>query len=211
VELDLQLPSMTHGKKGFDRIVHAFKTVLNQSLAWLFADLDHSDLNSGMYISTSRVELRIYAHTRPGPVSLHHPILYDIQPEITKLPDVIVPIINSEESISDPMYEEQLLEWLGMVSLESPRLRPGSIDRYLCRYDLPEEFESEDMAALAPQNLVRLRWHGFAPSKFILNTWLIPKAALKEHWFALSASTFADTSYSIFCSGGRNVLLWECG
>ena len=31
---------MLHGKKGFDRIVWAFKNVLNQTLAWLFCDLE---------------------------------------------------------------------------------------------------------------------------------------------------------------------------
>jgi ribonuclease P/MRP protein subunit RPP40 len=48
IELDLRLPSMLHGKKGFDRILHAFKNVLNESHAWLFVDLDHADLSSGM-------------------------------------------------------------------------------------------------------------------------------------------------------------------
>ena len=39
VELNLRLPSMLHGKKGFERIVWAFKNVLNHSVAWLFYDL----------------------------------------------------------------------------------------------------------------------------------------------------------------------------
>lgn len=30
---------MLHGKKGFERIVGAFKNVLNHSVAWLFYDL----------------------------------------------------------------------------------------------------------------------------------------------------------------------------
>lgn len=47
IELNLRLPSMLHGKKGFERIVWAFKNVLNQSLAWLFCDLDPKDLNDG--------------------------------------------------------------------------------------------------------------------------------------------------------------------
>ena len=40
IEIDLRLPSMLHGKKGFERIVWAFKNVLNKSLAWLFHDLN---------------------------------------------------------------------------------------------------------------------------------------------------------------------------
>ena len=39
VEIDLRLPSMLHGKNGFDRIVYAFKNVLNTPVTWLFCDL----------------------------------------------------------------------------------------------------------------------------------------------------------------------------
>lgn len=39
IELELRQPSMLHGKKGFERIVWAFKNVLNRSLTWLFHDV----------------------------------------------------------------------------------------------------------------------------------------------------------------------------
>ncbi|KAH8598793.1 ribonuclease P 40kDa subunit-domain-containing protein [Bisporella sp. PMI_857] len=39
VEINLRLPSMLHGKRGFDRIVYAFKNVLNIPVTWLFCDL----------------------------------------------------------------------------------------------------------------------------------------------------------------------------
>ena len=42
VEIDLRQPSMLHGKKGFERIVWAFKNVLNHSVAWLVHDLERS-------------------------------------------------------------------------------------------------------------------------------------------------------------------------
>ena len=38
VEMDLRSPAMLHGKKGFERIVWAFKNVLNHSVTWLFHD-----------------------------------------------------------------------------------------------------------------------------------------------------------------------------
>lgn len=47
VELNLRLPSMLHGKKGFERIVWAFKNVLNQSVAWLFYDLESDSTQDG--------------------------------------------------------------------------------------------------------------------------------------------------------------------
>ena len=40
IEIDLRQPSMLHGKKGFERIVWAFKNALNHSVAWLFYDLE---------------------------------------------------------------------------------------------------------------------------------------------------------------------------
>ena len=39
VETDLRSPAMLHGKKGFERLVWAFKNVLNHSVTWLFHDL----------------------------------------------------------------------------------------------------------------------------------------------------------------------------
>lgn len=42
VEINLRLPSMLHGKKGFERIVWAFKNVLNHSVTWLFHDFTSS-------------------------------------------------------------------------------------------------------------------------------------------------------------------------
>lgn len=47
VEQNLRLPSMLHGKKGFDRIVWAFSNVLNQSVTWLFYDLESESTQDG--------------------------------------------------------------------------------------------------------------------------------------------------------------------
>lgn len=44
VELNLRLPSMLHGKKGFQRIEWAFKNVLNDPVTWLFFDLGTESL-----------------------------------------------------------------------------------------------------------------------------------------------------------------------
>lgn len=48
VEINLRLPSMLHGKKGFERIVWAFKNVLNNSVTWLF--YDYATQDNGMSI-----------------------------------------------------------------------------------------------------------------------------------------------------------------
>lgn len=119
--------------------------------------------------------------------------------------------IDNKERITDPVYEEELLEWIGLATMESPRInRKDDIDRFLCRYNLPEAFSEEDRADAIPQNLVHLRWHGFASAKFVRDIFLLVKAVAAKEWFAMSASTFEDESYTIFCPGDRDVLLWEC-
>ncbi|OBT72425.1 hypothetical protein VF21_08203 [Pseudogymnoascus sp. 05NY08] len=45
VEINLRQPSMLHGKKGFDRIVYAFKNVLNKPVTWLFCNLEGEGLS----------------------------------------------------------------------------------------------------------------------------------------------------------------------
>lgn len=56
VELNLRLPSMLHGKKGFERIVWTFKNVLTQSLTWLFVDLKGTPEQEGKHLTVLRYE-----------------------------------------------------------------------------------------------------------------------------------------------------------
>lgn len=56
-----------------------------------------------------------------------------------------------------------LSEWLSMVSLESPRVSAeDDIDPYLSRYAIPDGDNAK------PSNLVSFKWHGFAPSKWVM-------------------------------------------
>jgi ribonuclease P/MRP protein subunit RPP40 len=184
---------MSHGKKGFQRIVRAFTDVLNHSLAWLFVDLESQEIES-------------------GPITKHHPQIKVAQPKISRVSDVIVPFdIGNKEIMADPIYEEELLEWIGLATMDSPRIgNKDDIDRFLCRYELPEAFSAEDQADATPQTLIHLRWHGFASPKFVREIWLVAKAAWGKNWFAMSASTFEDETYTVLCPGDRDVLLWEC-
>ncbi len=61
IEINLRLPSMLHGKKGFERIVWAFKNVLNSTVTWLFHDCEagakrkSSDDGTGRHCSRDAV------------------------------------------------------------------------------------------------------------------------------------------------------------
>jgi len=195
IELDLRLPSMEHGKKGFERIKWAFKNVLNESLAWLFVDMENEDSSSGV-------------------IAALHPQIKELKPAISRVADTVPPFVNDEETVHDPLYEEQLFEWLGLVALNSPRIsQSDTVDSYLCRYALPDAFDAMEDSALNTQSIVHLRWHGFASSIFVRHLWIIMRMALKEKsnsWFSLGASTFEGTSFTTLCYDGKSVMLWEC-
>jgi ribonuclease P/MRP protein subunit RPP40 len=149
-----------------------------------------------------------------------------LKPSISRLIGAVPPFVHDEQTLQDQLYEEQLLEWLGLVTLSSPRISEcENIDRYLCKYALPEAFEDESKK---PQSLVHIRWHGFASNIFIRHIWLILSHATRERddpwyaaerkgldekgvtWFSLSARTFEDTSFTALCNDHKSVLLWEC-
>ncbi|GLA88223.1 ribonuclease P protein subunit p40 [Aspergillus tubingensis] len=181
VEINLRLPSMLHGKKGFERIVWAFKNVLNQSVAWLFFDLTTS---SGG-VSEDDPSLK-------G----NQPQIINCQPIITEHSNILVPPLPGPE-ITDESREaaeledhcNELSEWLAMVSLESPRVSVyDDVDPYLCRYSVPVSDNAKST------NLVSLKWHGLVPSLWIIELLVAilketaPKSIAPYAWFALSAS-----------------------
>ncbi|GAA83649.1 ribonuclease P protein subunit p40 [Aspergillus luchuensis IFO 4308] len=181
VEINLRLPSMLHGKKGFERIVWAFKNVLNQSVAWLFFDLTTS---SGG-VSEDDPSLK-------G----NHPQIINYKPLITEHSNILVPRLpgpeitnESREAAELEDHCNELSEWLAMVSLQSPRVSVyDDVDPYLCRYSVPDSDNAK------PTSLFSLKWHGLVPSRWIIELLVAilketaPKSIAPYAWFALSAS-----------------------
>ncbi|KAE8364363.1 ribonuclease P 40kDa subunit-domain-containing protein [Aspergillus caelatus] len=180
VKINLRLPSMLHGKKGFEKLVWAFKNVLNHTVAWLFYDL--ASVSCG--ISSDDPSLK-------G----NHPHIIDCEPVRTEYRDILVPPFKGmnitetapEQELKD--YCDEISEWLGMVALGSPRvLASDDVDPYLCRYSIPDADEAK------PSGIVSLRWHGFLSSKWIMELFLTllqetsPKDLEASSWFAFSAS-----------------------
>ncbi|KAE8383673.1 ribonuclease P 40kDa subunit-domain-containing protein [Aspergillus bertholletiae] len=180
VEINLRLPSMLHGKKGFERIVWAFKNVLNHTVAWLFYDL--ASESSG--ISSDDPSLK-------G----NNPHIIDCEPVRTDYRDILVPPFKGID-VTDTALEqelkgncEEISEWLGMVALGSPRvLASDDVDSYLCRYSVPDTDEAK------PSGLISLKWHGLLPPKWITGLFLTllqetaPKDSDASAWFAFSAN-----------------------
>ncbi|KAL5042211.1 hypothetical protein BDW71DRAFT_149643 [Aspergillus fruticulosus] len=182
IELNLRLPSMLHGKKGFQRIEWAFKNVLNKPTTWLFFDLD----------------------TESTGVAQDDPSLKGNNPEVIPCEaalaihnGIAVPSFSdlntrtqSESELRDICGE--VSEWLAMVSLCSRRVFANDdIDPYLCRYDTPDIGNTEAKAT----NLIGLKWHGFIPPHWIMQLFITlfgetaPRLCKTPAWFALSANT----------------------
>ncbi|KAL4943342.1 hypothetical protein BDV06DRAFT_190024 [Aspergillus oleicola] len=184
IELNMRLPSMLHGKKGFQRIEWAFKNVLNEPVPWLFFDLETPTGVSEGDTPIKRLNPEIRSCE---PVQITHE-------NITTPPFSNLNITNktSESELRDTLGE--VSEWLAMLSLSSKRLSADDdIDPYLCRYDAPEIGGDETK----PLDLVRLEWQGFIPPKWITQFFITLFRVTASHaskataWFFLSASALA--------------------
>ena len=138
---------MLHGKKGFQRIVWAFKNVLNASLTWLFHDFQNS----------------VFSADTPDPLSKHHPFRETLAPSIAHIKDAKVPsFVMSEMRADDEDWAVEMHEWLSLVAMQSPRVEASDdIDPYLCRYQVP----GSEVAAV--YDLVSVTWTGFLPGSWI--------------------------------------------
>ncbi|KAM0449968.1 hypothetical protein ACHAO4_006845 [Trichoderma viride] len=127
VSYNLREESMLHGRKKFDRLGYACKTVLNQPMKWLVCNASSSDLNMDLLESLEATKImsspRLATDTGINQISLRIPSTILAQGDRESL-----------EYSATEMYE-----WLSLVRLESPRIVTGdTIDPYLSRYSPPE-------------------------------------------------------------------------
>ena len=195
---------MLHGKRGFERLIWAAKNVLSGRMTWLFVDFDVANGFKGQFmILLATISLAYYS---AGPIENFDHKIDIVFPSCQQVEGCVVPLADAKEIIADPTFEEQLLEWLGLVLLGSPRVSANDeIDPYLCRYGLPEIQE----ANMAVQTLHHVRWKGLVPSSFVLRMFLEIKKISKKGWFALNASTFGGSGYVIVCRNDREALTWD--
>ncbi|KFX92065.1 hypothetical protein V490_05585 [Pseudogymnoascus sp. VKM F-3557] len=178
VKINLRQPSMLHGKKGFDRIVYAFKNVLNTPVTWLFCNLEGEAPS-------------------PDPLAKHFPVKISCPPSITRGPIVNMPNVRPPTSLGGDEGDDfgefaaDLYEWLSLISLESPRVDVNdNIDPFLSRYTPP----SSDKPEGENQALVKVTWKGFMPSSWAHQTFVSALlAATTKSWFSFSVSGFPDS------------------
>nr|POE47554.1 hypothetical protein CFP56_00885 [Quercus suber] len=190
IELNLRLPSMLHGKKGFERIAWAFRNVLSQTVTWLFHDLDGA--NDGT-----------------GPLAAHAPVTFTVDPHIENLDHVLVPDLPSTLDQQNEAYAVVMLEWLTLNLSSAPCVREtGAAETYLSRYQVPR---FDDAVGPKVQDLVKLSYQGFLPSAFISTILLasLRKSSAEDNpWFVISAASFDGEAYAILRTEGR-ILVWE--
>jgi len=172
VEINLRLPSMLHGKKGFDRIVYAFKNVLTDPVTWLFADLGSQELLS-------------------DPIKQHSPVMIQCSQRISRGPKVPIPSFQppltsepgDKESFTD--FSVSLYEWLSLISLQSPRLEiEDNIDPFLSRYAAPKANQPDSQT----EQLVMITWEGFVSASWVHNAFMkVLLAASAKTWFSFAA------------------------
>ena len=160
---------MLHGKKGFERIVWAFKNVLNHSVTWLFHELvSNSEHGKAIAVARSLDNKATDFSIAKGdsPITKHHPVTKECAHQMKTTERVSAPNLNPPHSSdSDEHFEDWALEtseWLSLVALESPRiLSEDPIDPFLSRYQVPHNDSGKVF------NMVTLTWTGFIPASWM--------------------------------------------
>lgn len=250
IEIDLRSPKMVQGTKGWERVVWACKNVLNWSLTWLFVDFTvrgkkemEQNGSKGNDAPTTSPTATMKEEGE-NPLQPFAPTLFTISPEIHKMSNVLVPIWptptqkinnkNSPTTTPDPIQSTELLEWISLAILGSPRISANDVmDSYLCRYSVPSSSfvgerppgseEEEQQENFPSQQISRFRWRGLVHPGFVMRVVL---AALKasggnsssggggtdgedhHQWMAMSAAGFDGEGYTVLIHDGECVT-WE--
>src|ERR1700743_701564 len=77
-----------------------------------------------------------------APIDEYSPAVHSLNPTVTEVGLAVFPFVPSTDSLREQMYQEQLLEWVGLTLIKSKRiLEDDKVDPYICRYHLPEAFD----------------------------------------------------------------------
>jgi ribonuclease P/MRP protein subunit RPP40 len=185
---------MLHGKKGFDRIVYAFKNVLTNPVTWLFHDLSAE----GTLVLKLKPTYCIYTLTIDkaitlDPLNIYFPTKKTVSPEVSQPIKAQIPTLKPPTDV-DPSYGADfedyavdIHEWLSLALLESPRIDPNDkIDSFLSRYVPPGDYFTNC-------NLIKITWQGFISPSWAHKAFVqMLLAAPQDEWFAYCVVGFGD-------------------
>lgn len=201
IELNLRLPSMLAGKKGFERVIRAAETVFTGEISWLFYDV------SAAGVADEDATLGTEAQIK------------NVETNTEDLGKVLVP--NFPTQISKAANEQddlvELLEWISFVAIGSPRIQQGDlVDEIISRYQVPDisssltDATSQRNTSIRTQDLTKTTFTGFMPSSFLSSIFGDALVQLKESWFAVLVDGFEDGRALVILKTENNrVLSWD--
>jgi ribonuclease P/MRP protein subunit RPP40 len=202
IELNLRLPSMLAGKKGFERLVRAAEMVFTGDTTWLFYDLS-SDVGIVSADSTLSKECQIK----------------HLKMETEDLRKIVVPEFPQTTQVSKEGDEVvELLEWISLVAVGSPRVEHGDlVDEIISRYEIPlfstpsPPPSTETInTGTTTQNLTKTTCTGFMPSSFLSSVFGETLIRSKDSWFAFLLQGFEEgKAVVILKMGDQRVLSWD--
>jgi ribonuclease P/MRP protein subunit RPP40 len=202
IELNLRLPSMLAGKKGFDRILRAAETVFVGEVSWLFYDISAAGVVDEDATLGKEAQIK------------------NIETKTKDLEKVLVPNFPTQISKSTNGEDDlvELLEWISLAAIGSPRIQQGDlVDEIISRYEVPSMSTSsvtdttdQPSTNTRTQDLAKTTFTGFMPSSLVSSIFGDAVMQCKESWFAVLVQGFEDgKALVILKTEDKRVLSWD--
>lgn len=202
IEINLRLPSMLAGKKGFERILRAAETVIVGDISWLFYDITAAGVAENDATLGKEVEIK------------------EVKVEVEDLEKVLVPGFPSDISKTPDGENDlvELLEWISLAALNSPRIHKGDlVDEIISRYEVPAicpkpttDGTDELNNGTTIQNLTKTTITGFLPASFLASAFGEALLRSKDSWFAFLVQGFEDAkAFVILKTEDNRALAWD--
>lgn len=193
LQLDFRRPSMSPGKKAFERIVQAFRATLNDPVVWLVSPNEklvdilgkskHPDINYSEFLMAelgrSKVDL----------------VNYLVPPDCIHLGIVVVPQILLETIEVDKQSASELLDWLGLLLLCTEKVRDPDIEDR--SFNANPEHEVQAVVDMVTQNLTRMRWHAFMTPSSVEKIVSIVLNIVTTDWVSVHVSSFGRATHTL--------------
>jgi len=194
-------------------MVYAFENVLNETLTWLFYDLQDTTMNIEKQIESSvdpdkneKLDGKVPGHSST-PIARHCPIRIPLHAKVSTVTSVKVPTFPKDLSEDHRHQATDMLEWLSIAMIESPRMVVNnSLDEMLSRWDTPDLRCGEDgeTSSKMTTDVSHLRYHAFLPGEVALQIYIAVIRATKrlaDTWSAIRLQSFDGRQVMIFLRG----------
>ncbi|CAD0114975.1 unnamed protein product [Aureobasidium uvarum] len=198
IELNLRLPSMLAGKKGFERILRAAETVFLGDISWLFYDISAAGVVDNDVSLGKEVEIR------------------EVKPDTEDMEKVLVPEFPSNMTKGANQENDlvELLEWISLAAINSPRIQQGDlVDEIISRYEVPDissKAVDGSRTGVTTQAVTRTTATGFLPASFVTDTFGNALLQSSGSWFALVVQGFTDgKAFVVLKTADDQALSWN--